>query len=116
LNNPKALLFSKEKNIMAFPIAVTRQIIKGWVNNVMYIFQGAYIFQIDENSIEEMAEISHYPLKTLSSAYPSSSLSHEEYNVKRIIYIGDYYYTISDNKIMAIDMELYSVKNSLVLQ
>lgn len=113
LDNSKALLFSKTKNIMAFPIAVSRHT-GGSFNNVEYIFQGAYIFQIDESGIEEKAEITHY--ETLSSDYPSSSLSPEEDSIKRIIYIGDHYYTISDSMIKAIDLELFSVDNFLGLQ
>ncbi|MGA1875729.1 MAG: beta-propeller domain-containing protein [bacterium] len=96
LTNHKALLFSQARNMMAFPVTVTERA-SGY--SYQYIFQGAYIYYIDQNGFSLETEITHYDQGT----FPSFSLATGENSIKRIIYIGDYYYTISDSKIKAVD-------------
>lgn len=88
LNNHKALLFSKEKNIIAFPITVRET-----QNNSKYYktttFRGAVIYGLSvNNGFEERARISH----------------NEKNSVERIIYIGNNIYTLSQDLIKITDM------------
>ena len=88
LYNHKALLFSKEKNIIAFPITVREK-----QNSSKYYgkvtFEGAIIYGLSlENGFEERARISH----------------NENYSVERIIYIGNNIYTLSQNLVKITDM------------
>lgn len=90
LYNHKALLFSKEKNIIGFPI-------NSYKNKSIY---KAQIYNIDlENGFTLKGEI-----------IQNSSTN----QIERIIYIGNIYYTVSQNEIQAIDMntleELSSIK------
>lgn len=102
--NHKALLFDKEKGIMAFPISVTKipDEVKtepdtapwSWYGDT--VFQGAYVYHISlEKGFELEGTITHDP-----------SIAQGEYGdylkeVSRILYIGDYYYTVSDYEVMA---------------
>jgi len=119
LNNHKALLFSREKELMAFPVTVM-EIESG--SNVednrpvygSFSFQGAYVYNVDlEEGFKLRARISH--------------ISEEEYkksgdrwyrgnmNVERIIYIGDDLYTISKGMIKANSMTDMKEKGSLLI-
>lgn len=88
LSNHKALLFSKEKNIIAFPITVREK-----QNDSKYYtkttFRGAIIYGLSlDNGFEERAKISH----------------NEDNSVERIIYIGNNIYTLSQDLIKITDM------------
>jgi len=113
LNNHKALLFSKEKNILAFPISVMKNAEdaanKGL--NGKQIFQGAYVYNVDL--------ISGFKLRgTITHLSPSDS-NREDYessynrNVERILYINDMLYTISNDVIMANDINTLLEKNRI---
>lgn len=120
LRDHKALLFSKEKGIMAFPVTVME--IKNRENitagNIpaygSFAFQGAYIYNIDLNEgFKLKARISHINeddyLKSGDSWYDSSR------NVERIIYIGDDIYTISKGMIKANSIKDMKEKGSLLI-
>lgn len=105
LNNHKALLFSKEKNLMAFPVTLMEKTpgAKDKHNTPAYgsfSFQGAYIYNIDlKNGLKYKGRISHLNPADYQKAgdywYDSDN------NVKRILYIGNVLYTISPGKIKA---------------
>ena len=119
LNNHKALLFSREKELMAFPVTVMEIENGGNVedNRPVYgsfSFQGAYVYNVDlEEGFKLRARISH--------------ISEEEYkksgdrwyrgnmSVERIIYIGDDLYTISKGMIKANSMTDMKEKGSLLI-
>ena len=119
LNNHKALLFSKERNLMAFPITVMevkdedKQISTSQVPRYgSFAFQGAYIYNIDlEKGFKLKGKISHISheeyLKSGSYWYNSSK------NVERILYINDDLYTISKGMIMANDINSLNLKGQL---
>lgn len=105
LNNHKALLFSKEKNLLAFPVTVMKAASSSNSSSQIpqygtFSFQGAYIYNISlSNGFVLKGKITH--------------LSHEDYlkagdywydsnkNIKRVLYIGNNIYTISNSMIMA---------------
>lgn len=109
LNNPKALLFSKSKNIMAFPVLLyeieddvkfTQTSTPKYGNPT---FQGAYVYSIDmEEGFVLKGRITHLNEKDLDDMYYSSGLS--ERSVNRIMYIDDVLYTLSNSKIKANDI------------
>lgn len=86
LYNHKALLYSKEKNIIAFPIVIRE-------NNYKETFQGAIVYGL---SLEKGFELKG---KITSAEYKNYSDK-----VRRIIYIDDTFYTLGDNTIKATDM------------
>lgn len=92
LYNHKAFMFSREKNILSFPVGIRNG------NKDNNGKQGAAVFQISLNGIKEKGIISH------SQGVNKSS---EEYNlstVRRTLYIDDVLYTLSNKKIMANDI------------
>lgn len=120
LHNHKALLFSQEKNLMAFPITVMEIKNKDSVQNNMpeygeFVYQGAYVYQVDlTKGFVQKGTITHLnpedQAKTGYNWYSSNK------NVERIIYIGDTLYTLSKEMIKANELnsliEVNSVKIS----
>ena len=88
LYNHKALLFSKEKNIIAFPITIM-EMQNGSKYYSKTTLRGAMIYGLNiESGFEEKLRISN---------------SNEE-EIERIIYINDNIYTLSENLIKVVDM------------
>jgi inhibitor of cysteine peptidase len=119
LNNHKALLFSREKGLMAFPVTVM-EIEKG--GNVednrpvygSFSFQGAYVYNIDlEEGFKLRARISHIDEEEYKKA--GDRWYRSNMNVERIIYIGDDLYTISKGMIKANSMADMKEKGSLLI-
>lgn len=120
LNNHKALLFSKDKNLLAFPITVERIKNKQEDQSVSpqygeFEFQGAYVYNIDLiNGFKLKGKITHISddeyLKSGSYWY------NDDKNVQRILYIRDKLYTLSNGMIKANNMEDLKEVNSLVIQ
>ncbi|MGI6677519.1 MAG: beta-propeller domain-containing protein [Dehalobacterium sp.] len=110
LRNHKALLFSREKNLMAFPVTVMEIKNKHQIqsqNNFPdygeFTFQGAYVYQLDlakgfllKGTITHLDQEDH--LKAGLYWYPNAK------NIERIIYIGETLYTISPEMIKAHDL------------
>jgi inhibitor of cysteine peptidase len=111
LNNHKALLFSKEKNILAFPISVVKNQ-EDSENKWIYgkeVFQGAYVYNVDlENGFKLRGELTHLSPKDFNNDNYESIYNR---NVQRILYINDSLYTISNDVIMANDFNDLSMKN-----
>lgn len=90
LHNHKALLFSKEKNIIAFPISITKE-----EYNVK--FQGAIVYGLNlEDGFTLKGQISH-----MQNDYDRY---HYENRVERILYINDNLFTLSGSMIKATNM------------
>ena len=100
LYNHKALLFSKENNIIAFPITVREK-----QNDSEYYtkttLKGAVIYGLSlEEGFEERAKIEH---------------GDDAYAIERIIYIEDNIYTLSQDLITIIDMDTMEEKGKIKL-
>ncbi len=120
LRNHKALLFSKEKELMAFPVTVME--IKNRENIAAgnmpaygsFAFQGAYVYNVDLIAgFKLKARISH-----ISDEEYSKSGDHwydSNKNVERIIYIGEDLYTISKGMIKANNIKDMKEKGSLLI-
>lgn len=118
LRDHKALLFDKNKNLLAFPITVMEK--KG-TNSTgspteygQFSFAGAYVYNIDlQNGLTLKGKLTHLTQEDYNKAgdywYDSDS------NIRRIIYIGDNLYTISDNKIKACDLSTLQEKGEVQL-
>lgn len=87
LYNHKSLMFSLNKGIMAFPINRTAE-------NYKTDFNGAYVYNVGIDNISYKTRISHMDGDNYLYGY----------EVNRIIYIGDYIYTFSQN-----EMQIHSI-------
>ena len=120
LNNHKALLFSKEKELMAFPVTVME--VKGG-NNVVsgntpaygsFTFQGAYVYNINlEEGFKLRAKISHISEEEYKKS--GDRWYRSNMNVERIIYVGDDIHTISKGMIKANSINDMKEKGSLLI-
>lgn len=89
LYNHKSLMFSLSKGLMAFPVSVSGE-------NYKAEFNGAYIYNVSKDSFMFKNKISH-----------TDDVETYGNEVRRIIYIGNYIYTFSDN-----EMHIHSIENN----
>ena len=102
LNNHKALLFSKEKNIIAFPISITE-------DDYNVTFQGAIVYGLSlENGFELKGKISNTKNDIDKYYYKNS--------VERIIFIKNTLYTLSNNLVKATDLNTMETIDSLSIK
>lgn len=90
LYNHKALMFSLDKGLMAFPVSAAGE-------NYKTEFSGAYVYNISADSFSLRNKISHTDGEQTSYGY----------EIRRIIYINDYIYSFSDN-----EMQVHSIENN----
>ena len=105
LQNHKALLFSREKNLLAFPVTVMEQQSSGNSNSNIpkrgsFAFQGAYVYNIDlVNGFQLKGRITHLTPDDYQRA--GDYWHYSDKNVERILYSGATLYTLSRNTIKA---------------
>ncbi|MCX8175147.1 MAG: beta-propeller domain-containing protein [Candidatus Micrarchaeota archaeon] len=109
LHDHKALLFSREKNLLVLPVSEARIDSSKYAGGVVppwqygdFVFQGAYVFNISQNSIELRGRISHatdQELKKMRSHFWEFAVP-----VSRSLYMDNYLYTISDRYVKANDL------------
>lgn len=105
LNNHKALLFSKEKNIIAFPIYISESN-EDRLSKTR--FQGAIVYGLDlENGFNVKGTISH---QKNDEGYMRYDYMKE---IERIIYINDSLYTLSKGLIKSTNMNTMQEEGSL---
>ena len=96
LENHKALLFSKEKNIIAFPISISEE---AGNYRTKLKFQGAIVYGLDLNKgFELKGTIAHQQIENGYIGYDYTKV------VDRIIYIEDSLYTLSQSLIKSTDI------------
>ncbi|KPU45455.1 beta propeller domain protein [Oxobacter pfennigii] len=122
LYNHKALLFSKEKNLLAFPVSVYelekgQDAVNKKYNHPEYgtfKFQGAYVYNIDlEKGFTLKGKITHMD----DTAYKKAAMYYKDGMdyVQRILYINDTLYTLSQQKIKASDMNTLTDKGEVII-
>ena len=116
LRNHKALLFDKDRGLLAFPVTVM-EIENGPPTDPAprmqayreFTFQGAYIYNIDiEKGFKLRAKITHKQLN-------DKNLGYGTLHVKRILRIDDTLYTVSDEIIKATDFKTLKEKTRVKL-
>ena len=108
LNNHKALLFSKEKNIIAFPISISEE--EGNYRTKLK-FQGAIVYGLDlENGFNQKGTIAHMQIQDGYRDYDYTKA------VERIIYINDSLYTLSESLIKSTNMNNMQEEGSVEIE
>ncbi len=113
LQDHKALLFDRSKNLLAFPVTVmslngqpvlNEESSYVYPNYGEFDFQGAYVYRLDtENGFNLKGRITHLSDEFYQQA--GSGWYDSDLNIRRILYIGDQLYTISDRMIQACQIE-----------
>jgi uncharacterized secreted protein with C-terminal beta-propeller domain len=123
LNDHKAFLFSKSKNLLVMPISLAKIDENKYPGGVPpyaygdFVWQGAYVFNVSlENGFVFKGGITHMENYTdyssnISFYYPQNS----PYSVKRSLYIDNVLYTISDKLIKMNNLENLSEINEVAL-
>ncbi len=117
LNNHRALLFSKEKNLLAFPVGVYTVLPEEKNNELSYgvfDFQGAYVYNIDmSKGFNLVGKLTHLDkADNLKAGMYDGDYS--KY-IRRLLYIGDDLYTLSNSMIKANSLKDLSEKGSVKL-
>ncbi|MBU0530771.1 MAG: beta-propeller domain-containing protein, partial [Nanoarchaeota archaeon] len=103
LQDHRAFLFSKEKNLLVIPILLAEIEDKNKVEDWSYgdyVYQGAYVYDLTaEDGFDLRGRITHYDSDEpfMKSGYYFSG----DYSIQRSLYIVDTLYTISSNKLQA---------------
>ena len=114
LNDPKAFLFDKSKNLLVIPVSLAlvdnatleEQLKYGQSTASAYgttVWQGAYVFSLSENSFTLKGTITHLNSALLNSqgqlSNPSDYWSTQNDWITRSLYIGNTLYTISNGEV-----------------
>ncbi len=110
LQDHKAFLFSKAKNLLVIPVTVAEideEKYPDGINSRQYgdiVFQGAYVFNLDLDGFELKGKITHVedPEKFKKSGHYWYG---DGENIKRSLYMDDVLYTVSDSKIKMNDLD-----------
>jgi len=115
LNNHRALLFSRTRNLVAFPVRLMETDKSGSSTSdpeasIEYgtmTWQGLMAYRLTlEKGFEKLADISHLD---------KGDLWNQDRYVLRGAYIGNVLYTLSNREVRATDMTSWSVLGSLIL-
>ncbi|MEK8126374.1 beta-propeller domain-containing protein [Paenibacillus filicis] len=103
LDNHKALLFSKEKNLLAFPVTVMKVQDPSAANPSSYgqfAYQGAHVYSLDlQQGFQLRGKITHLTAEDLSKA--GNGWYQSDRNIERLLYIGDMLYSASPDRVKA---------------
>lgn len=116
LYNHKALMFDEAKGLMAFPVEVAVVEDPNASANTYgeMVFQGAYVYDVDESGFDLRGTITHY-----GEEFENSDAYWYYYNwdkeVMRILYIGDTLYTVAESSIKASNLDTLEELNYLDL-
>jgi len=114
LNDHKAFLFSKDKNLLALPVSI-RESLDGSSYGKL-TFSGAAIFNITKDSLELKGKIDHSDGGRASDSDYWRGYSYYDNTVKRSLYINDTLYTFSNKYIKMNKLEDLSAVKSLELK
>lgn len=122
LRNHKALLFSKSKGLISFPVTlyeVTNRDKESQGSNMIqygsFTFQGAYVYQVDsEKGFKLKGRITHLTEEDYQKAGVSWYDSRR--NIDRILYINDTLYTLSQEEIRANNLADLKKTGSLMIK
>jgi len=105
LNDHKALLFSKEKNLLSFPVQYNR--------GVNDYYQGASVYKVDlKTGFTLRGNITHGDIKAVKN---DSNLKWQS-QIDRELYIGDNLYTISNLAIKANNLQTLNEVSQLTIR
>lgn len=117
LRNHKALLFSRERNLLAFPVTVMKADNKssnGMPGYGKFEFQGAYVYQVDlKQGFQLKARITHLTDEEYQKSGHNWYKSNR--NVERILYINNGLYTLSKERVRVHDLSTFKETGSLWL-
>jgi len=119
LSNHKALLFSREKELLAFPVTVYERSAQQKENGDIreygrFVFQGAYVYRLNlQSGFTLSSKITHLTEQELKKSGDGWYVSTN--NINRILTIGDTLYTVSAGYVAAEDLSSHRQLGTLSL-
>ena len=105
--NHKALLHNVKDGYIAFPALVAEipdgvkeDLDTAWIYGD-YTYQGAYVYGVDTTGFTLRGKVSHYDTDELGDDFDYYYSYGESKDVERVLYIGDYIYSVSDYMVKA---------------
>lgn len=122
LSDHKALLFDKNKGLMAFPVTVAEipEAKKNDPNKAGneygdYVYQGTYVYSVSlDKGFEFKGRITHYDENEIKDK--SGYYWYGDKDISRALYLGDYLYTVSQAMLKANNIEDLMEVKSLKLE
>jgi len=119
LNNHKALLFSKDKNLLAFPVTVyesKEKAVDGKMPNYgTFAFSGAYVYDVDlKKGFTLRGKISHMSAQDMLKA--SDWGGNPDLYIQRLLTIRDNLYAASNGKITSYDLKTLKQTGELIFK
>lgn len=101
LHNHKALLFSREKNLLTFPVTVMK-VPEGQKNSPtaygQFAFQGAYVYHVDlQEGFRLRGTVTHLSDDEINKT--GNAFYGSKHQIERLLYIGDTLYSLSQGQI-----------------
>ncbi len=93
LNDHKAFLFSRDKNLLVIPVSIMESSDK--ISYGKFVFGGAVVFKVDKNGFELKGRIDHSDGGQEGKGEYWGGYSYYDNTVKRSLYIEDALYTFS---------------------
>lgn len=101
-SNHKAFLFDTKENVMALPITVMQQREGDNSYDRDMVFQGAFVYDVSiKDGFTLRGRASHYKDDYWTTENKERRWGNYEYNVQRILFMGDYWFTVAQNVVAA---------------
>ena len=121
LHDHKAFLFDKKRNLLVIPVTVNeiQDNQKQWPGqdtDSIYgepVWQGAYVLNIDENSISLKGKITHFD--SSEQTQDKWNFYDSKYQIQRSLFMDDVLYTFSNSMLKANDLSTIDELNSIEL-
>jgi inhibitor of cysteine peptidase len=119
LSDHKAFLFDKSRNLLVIPVLEAKIDPTQYPEGVpasaygQPVWQGAYVFDVSLDGIEEKGRITH--VENVTDPEQGYYYYYSPFAVERSLYIGDVLYTISQAKIMMNDLQTLDYVNEVAL-
>ncbi|MFO7637519.1 MAG: beta-propeller domain-containing protein [Clostridia bacterium] len=115
LHNHRALVFSSERNLMAFPVTIMQSPTGKPLEYGSLSFQGMMVYNVDpDNGFVLQAQITHLTDQELKDA-PKMWFDYNK-AVERGLYIEDVFYTISKMTVKATSLQTFQELGSISLR
>lgn len=113
LNDHKAFLFSRDKNLLSIPVSLNENSSGNWGR---LSFSGAMVFNVDKSGFKLKGKIDHSDGGRSSDMDFWNGYNFYDNSVQRSLYIQDELYTLSNNYLMANKTEDLKLSKKLELK
>lgn len=119
LHNHKAILFDRDKNLLAFPVTITERIDPDEdpdYGNITTVFSGGIVYNIDlEDGFELMGKVTHYEDDSIFEGSGEYFYGEFGRNIQRMLFIGKFLYSVSPDFVRSYHLDTVDPINFIKL-